>query len=436
MPHSVNVIPQSPRPVRGHSSWRLWFVQWLVLWTCAVCAVGCSSRRVPESFCAEDCRDQWEAECESLCSITQQVLTDAAPEDGGQQDADPGDSGTAGADAEPMTEPCAPGCPTELCDESTGKCASCSGDQDCTRAPYESCSDGACVECVDDSGCGGGLRCQADEQRCVECLANADCEGTGLPRCEANRCAPCQENLDCVDPAAPVCLEGSCGGCSTAADCAHIEGLQACDAERGACVECTAQDNSACCEAGGDACCKDGEPGCERFVCNTIENTCSNVLAGRAEACQSCVSDAHCAEGHRCVMQTFDGPDGASVDVGWACLPEWTGATGCVGLAPLVSRAQLRTTEGATAMVCDLQGTTCQGLNDYGDFIDCAPSGEPDASICGHPDVDDGYCAAVEETTNQTVYRCTYRCVSSAECRAGCSTSQPLFCLFGFETDS
>jgi len=118
-----------------------------------------------------------------------------------------------------------------------------------------------------------------------------DCAGA-TPYCDETKmeCVACLDHPQCSDAAAAKCDDGSCVACDDSAQCAGITDASIC--ELGACVECTADDDSAC---GGSE------------TCDLLASECVDVAAGSVENCEACSNDAQCESGHRCVAMDFEG---------------------------------------------------------------------------------------------------------------------------------
>ena len=299
-------------------------------------------------------------------------------------------------------------------------CDACTGD-----TPV--CVDDECVACTeDDAGSCTDTELCTPEHECVPCM------GEETPGCaegevctEDNECVTCTETTHCTDPAASVCMdENECTACVENDDCAHVEGLNVCDA--GECVECTATDYAACgLDTGGT-----GKP----LLCDALTNTCSTTESeGSSGLCQSCISNAQCQTGQVCVLQSF-GEAPTSEEVGYFCFWE-KGAgggapTSCGGEGrPYVNTMEsTETIDGSEATICGLAVTTCPALGDFRN-VDCAPEGTPDDSLCGAPDLSDGYCRLFD--ADPDIYRCTVACLSTDDCKTGvaaCSGGTPDVC--------
>jgi hypothetical protein len=238
--------------------------------------------------------------------------------------------------------------------------------------------------------------CLEDTGECVECSdeVRGACRGA-TPLCADHRCVACLTDTDCVEPRAPVCDEGACVRCTDDAQCGDG---RICDTASGACGECTADKREAC-TSGGAA-----------TVCDVLSRECTAFAPGSAGACASCVSDDHCAPGHACVEQSFDGKV-----VGTYCLP--VQVSGCA--RPFTaSLADTRTIEGRSVSVCGPAQTTCPALagsTGYGAACGVDASGKLVASgavrgddgLCGMRGIDDAVCV---KSVFGGAYRCTLPC--------------------------
>jgi hypothetical protein len=306
-----------------------------------------------------------------------------------------------------------------LCHPVTDTCVECVESGDCSDATLARCGNGVCSACVADEDCGGrfgGLRGCVPNQGCVECTVDAHCSSTPeTPVCKLanvgdaagtepiNTCVECQDDGDCTSPTASRCVANECVACTADpapnadnidTSCAHVRSgatvLGVCDVSGGAptCVQCTGSNRAAC----------------GQFVCESRAKTCS---ASReplsADLCASCVSDAECEAGSRCVQQVFNG-----TVVGDVCLPVPVGNS-CASLQPYFLAGSLPTVDSATpTAVCLLRETTCPGLNDL--TSDC--QGDQDCGL----GVGDGLCVEVDETASQ----CTTPCGNNNDCGTTC----------------
>lgn len=264
--------------------------------------------------------------------------------------------------------------------------------------------------------------CDEDEENavCVQCLLPTDCDGVeGRPMCVDNACVECTGNEECTEPGASVCsttgeTAGTCVPCAaatSAADCAGVEddgatALNVCDesGDAGVCVQCNAEDESAC----------------DPNVCDVVAKTCTDdTPLGMTPTCGACVSDSQCRPGHACAPTDLDG-----TDAGYFCLwnldADEMAPIACSTVRPFGSPDDVSTIAGQEAQVCTLRLSTCAAYNDFSSPGRGSPScagedtPEPDAD-CGHPDLDDGFCVEEDAASNL----CTTRCTSDVDCVFG-----------------
>ena len=230
-----------------------------------------------------------------------------------------------------------------------------------------------CVQCIDDAYCTGGY-C-GSQDTCVRCTANDHC-GFDAPFC---------------DPSI-----GDCTTCRSDEHCARFEDAPACS--RDECVECTGTNYTAC-----------------EGVCDSLAQTCTNLPAGSAGACDECVSDAQCGEGMKCVPDVFE-----NQLIGYFCTWELAfagpgGPSGnCANVPPYLGPQELTTIDGAELEFCTLRFTTCAGNRSLGDTCDPAAQGQ-----CGLPGVMDAACV-----TDGLANYCSPPCVQDDDCR-GPATCHP-----------
>jgi hypothetical protein len=271
------------------------------------------------------------------------------------------------------------------CDTSPGLCIGCQVDGDCNAiAGKRACLGGGaprCVECTSATHCLGnvnGPACNTLTNTCVQCVVDGDCTAPGRSRCVANQCQPCVND-----------------GANN--HCGHIRNgqtiLGVCDlsggANAGVCVQCTGNERAAC--AGN--------------VCNSLTKTCTMFAVGSAATCLDCVSDAHCAAGDRCVMETFGTP---ATNLGFSCFN--LNPTGNCPGGPYEGDASVTTIDGAAANVCLLRRSTCAAVN-QSPSRPCTVDAD-----CGEPNLDDGRC-----DTDQGL--CTLPCASALDCPGGVNST-------------
>lgn len=238
-----------------------------------------------------------------------------------------------------------------------------------------------------DAACGGTTSvCDSESAECIECLDGDDCDD-GFCDPETHSCVECLEHSDCMSPSAGRCDGGECTPCTDSEHCAGISGKEACAESTGACVECTANDES----------------GCGNNSCDPATNQCTETARGSRTVCRTCVADSECEPNYRCVPMEFQGEPRE----GGYCLK--LGAMGCE--RPLTVPTPARTSlSGAEAEVyCGVSEsrTTCEAILDL-----LADEGCTTPSDCGVPGLDDARC----ETVNLVLNRCTYSCDLSNQC--------------------
>ncbi|MBZ5716058.1 hypothetical protein [Nannocystis pusilla] len=172
-----------------------------------------------------------------------------------------------------------------------------------SESDTDSCQPGS-LNCVcEANGCDPGLVCASGY--CVEgseattdvTITSTSATPTSVSETEPDTTEPTEGSMTteapqcndgpgmsqtCPDPT-PYCLaEGVCSGCAGLTSCADIDvSTPACDADSGLCVECTADDASACggntpvCDAAANACtkCVDHEQ-CPSGACNIATGAC------------------------------------------------------------------------------------------------------------------------------------------------------------------
>src|SRR5690606_25812214 len=220
--------------------------------------------------------------------------------------------------------------------------------------------------CTAASGCDEGV-CHPGTGRCVACLDDGDCATASAPRCDGGECKPCASD----------------------AHCAGVTGKPLCDTATGACVECTAADESAC----GDK------------SCDPATHRCTDTERGSRARCQSCVADSECQEDYRCVPMEFRG----EAREGGYCLK--IAATGCSKPLTVPTPARVSLSGAAAAVYCGVSEgrTTCEAVLDLFANRPC-PGGTDEE--CGVAGLDDARC----ETVNFVANRCTYACSLTSQC--------------------
>lgn len=225
---------------------------------------------------------------------------------------------------------------------------------------------------------------------CVACLENVHCP-SATPVCDATgTCiSECETDANCPTPEEPTCSSHVCVATCTDSGCARFASTPTCDEASGRCVACT--EDSEIVRCGGNACRPD-------FTCGQHPRESRDV-------CQSCTSDAECAAGRSCIVQSFGG-----AAVGSYCMLERpVGGCGDVDAAVLPYSSPVETTsvDGATGTFCLLSATvTCEAVADRG--LPCTADSE-----CGVDGVSDGICRSIMPR------KCTYACASASDCASG-----------------
>jgi hypothetical protein len=172
-------------------------------------------------------------------------------------------------------------------------------------------------------------------------------------------------------------------------------------------VQCTAEKSGAC---GTDT--RSGTA----YVCDSTKHTCTTQLAKSAGLCDPCVSDAQCAPGGLCVLDTLETADGTK-SVGYFC--HWkqgdigNGAPAdCFAAGrPYVGVRSLASIDGEAADVCVLRSSSCVARTQFSSK-DCAPTGSPNDGLCGVASPSDAKCVRAGTSS----YRCSMTCGSSDDC--------------------
>ena len=326
---------------------------------------------------------------------------DTAEADTGGDASDAADTADdTGADAD-TAAPCGGSCTaaTPYCDTATDECVECMDNSACLDGLCDVNGElgtaNVCVACLSDDDCATGV-C-TDLGACVECLDSDDC-ATGVCDTdgvsESNTCVDCLTNDDCTDPTASVCDSSfTCTACADDGGCAHLPGTALCDtsAGSGVCVECTAEDESAC---------------GQNRTCNVLTGQCVDVEPGTVDTCGQCTSDTQCAAEHRCIPMQFDSmdlPEGYCLKLVSAGCSQPFGST-------IISRASLSGAQAVDYCGVPESLTTCAAVLDMkanNDTNGC--SSDTDCGLAGFAD---GRCETVGAFDN----RCTYSCDTSDQC--------------------
>lgn len=386
---------------------------------------ACFDRDLAEGFCEDDCTELWTPACEERCGLerpddcseletrcpivvrggTDEILpvTGAGGEDGPLlTDNEPPPSQDSGGEA---SQPPAAG--SDDPDEPDGD-APTAGRDDLAKPPPG--AEGPCGELCPKRR----PFCDVELQECIECVDDDDCRQKENGRyCVDRHCIGCMASADCEDPLASHCDEtvGACVGCRTAADCADVsEGstaLPVCDVEGRRCVQCSGTDYGACGKNAASS---------VALVCDSQAASCTSLEVRSASLCDACLSDAHCADGMRCVPEVFEGKTLEHVCL-WAFGRD--GAPKSCGdddARPFSSeRLAVTTIDGEQVDVCALAATTCEAKSQ----AVVQPCAGPDAEAsCGIPRLNDGLCRP-RAGDPAGPYACTVPCQTSHDCEPG-----------------
>lgn len=195
-------------------------------------------------------------------------------------------------------------------------CGPCSGDDQCDTASREACRNGSCLRpnsCCSDTDCEAGYKCveaQAGNPGRCEWVSPQQDGGLCNPGCDAGTIC---RNGECVNPSAcsetyPCppgyeCVNGLCASipesCATDEQC----GLFCCDADAGACVNCSTRcsegyvwnQDTRTCIIEEKPCQQDAECGEGNFCYDRVHKC--RPLKGDG---YDCGSDSDCLQGYRC----------------------------------------------------------------------------------------------------------------------------------------
>jgi len=245
------------------------------------------------------------------------------------------------------------------------------GSRNCELAPDGASSTwGECVY----SNAGGNTKCDdGNEDTVADRCVDGECRGV-----------ECASDNDCRRPDAARCdATGACVPCAANTNCAHLERRGACAA--GTCVECI---------SGAD-------PRCNGNVCDSRTRTCTTFAATSANLCDSCVSDAQCANGARCVVERpFNEPD-----LSPQCFPLSQNGACPTGSGFAGFQAGRDTLDGEEVDICVPRLTTCEALTSYISGRAC--DDEDDDEACGRL----GVCAL-----GPAGFQCTVSCGLDDDC--------------------
>lgn len=268
----------------------------------------------------------------------------------------------------------------------------CVADGDCSQADAARCdvATNGCTSCDADEQCvgiaGKGV-CSVPDGECVECVLDTDCTFAGAARCAGNVCVPCDDDSQCV---------GIVGGAE----------LNVCS--EGVCVECRLDPLLPGDDGYDELENSKREVGCDAAVsCNPATNACTATGRGTVPTCGSCVSDAECGVGQRCVGTLFQGqPQGGH------CLPV-AGEAGCAPARPFgVGLADRASLSGAPVdNYCGVAESvaTCEAVRSLVGGAACGAGGASDCANAG------ARCETIDFSADQ----CTYSCGTVNQCPIG-----------------
>jgi hypothetical protein len=239
---------------------------------------------------------------------------------------------------------------------------------------------------------------------------------TPRPVCheETQTCVQCtaQDSSACVDDT-PVCNAETfeCVGCTANSNCTTPTAAR-CDTETNECTGCEgttdcdgitglpACNNGTCVQCTSDA-------SCNGKSCNTNTFDCTTTDVGSLETCEECVADSECGEtNNRCVVMFYRGDRHPTAEAGY-CLKTTEGDCERPYAIPLADRASL--SGGAIEEYCGINEelATCEAVRALlNDDPRCA---DGDNLQCPQPS---GKCREVGTLQN----RCTYFCSGVTQC--------------------
>jgi hypothetical protein len=171
--------------------------------------------------------------------------------------------------------------------------------------------------------------------------------------------------------------------------------------EGGACVECSAADETAC----------------GTNVCDVAMGTCTTVAMGSVSLCGPCTSDRACMAGQVCAPTEL--PVGSGTVIGSYCLWRLDASPGpmgaCSRVPPYGREDMVTTASGTETSVCTPAVSTCDALLDFR-ATPCGTGGvtptSADDAACGVTGVNDGFCRVRDAASN----RCTVACTTYDDC--------------------
>lgn len=255
---------------------------------------------------------------------------------------------------------------------------------DCADAEKPECSDdGECVACTEDAAC---------SDRGAASLCHT---GRGALR---GHCVECREHQDCEDLAEPQCSSaGSCMSCTNNDACEGRASAEQCNQRAGAptfgtCVECTGATEGQMCGASS---------------CMQSSGQCTDTPRASLEVCEACEADSECKAGTKCVRHML-----GAHDLGTVCVYQDTIA-GCAssanaGMKPFSQTVHAMSVDSTINADYCFPRTSCKAYEDAVVGVSCGT----DATLCGEPDIEDGYCP----TTGPRQGQCSYGCTEDYDC--------------------
>eukprot|EP01130_Rhizamoeba_saxonica_P018441 TRINITY_DN9231_c0_g1_i1.p1 TRINITY_DN9231_c0_g1~~TRINITY_DN9231_c0_g1_i1.p1 ORF type:complete len:1382 (-),score=311.07 TRINITY_DN9231_c0_g1_i1:39-4184(-) len=196
-----------------------------------------------------------------------------------------------------------------VCLSESDICVDCVFNEDCPNEQDYVCDVNECVACnvATEAECSFGLICNNNSGKCVQCISNSDCPEIQNPICDSEKCRPCVSNTDCEDDPelGDVCIQsrGRCGDCPEydlpSKFCSSDEPI--CSSLTHSCTTCT-----------GDSQCIDD------FFSNCVSGSCSECKTdgdcrdnlkcdSNGTGCVYCTSDSDCDGSQTCTSGFCEG---------------------------------------------------------------------------------------------------------------------------------
>lgn len=242
---------------------------------------------------------------------------------------------------------------------------------------------------------------------------NADACPGSKPFCDTssspNRCTECLSDTNCTSPNAPICdpTTKACVACSTDAGCAAKDPSTPACSTSGACVACTATNETAC---------KGSTPACDPTTNTCVQCTesadCSSPTAvcdTSTKTCVQCLEAADCPSGGACNPTTH------------TCVA-CNSSADCASVTPICTNNTCGAcTTDAACKAKDPAAPVCNTTS--GECVACTPTNTSacptDKPVCG-PDNTCVACTKDDECTGGKVCDTTSNtcvgCVTSANC--------------------